>query len=194
MPAAELFYLGQKIPDIQRPWDSADYRQMIAALQEIDETQVNALPRRNGELIGSIYQRMVSEENFWPPLNIYAPLELRQLNREDLVLYSAELAKRMPELLVHLGSDVRGQLLARVAELAEQPPTPRCAPAWANSSWCRPASSRMWKANWPSLPRRRMPAQLLTSAHHPQLQRNKPRALARATAWVRRSTPSLPLI
>ncbi|NWL78458.1 hypothetical protein DM872_16510 [Pseudomonas taiwanensis] len=212
-PAAELFYLGQKIPDIQRPWSSADYHQLIQALQKIDTTQVNALPRRSGEFTGPIYTRMVSEANFKPQLNIYAPLELRQnearevlfqlkelmrlyfdfkaaqqpygaealglmtyslrqqailftltvefwmtlsekeqtsqirlqglqetkaaaamlassaldylgltrqFNREDLVLYSAELAKQLPELFVHLPADVRGQLLARVAELAEK--------------------------------------------------------------------------
>jgi hypothetical protein len=212
-PAAELFYLGQKIPDIQRPWSSADYHQLILALQKIDTTQVNALPRRSGEFTGPIYTRMVSEQNFKPQLNIYAPLELRQnearevlfqlkelmrlyfdfkaaqqpygaealglmtyslrqqailftltvefwmtlsekeqtsqirlqglqetkaaaamltssaldylgltrqFNREDLVLYSAELAKQLPELFVHLPAYVRGQLLARVAELAEK--------------------------------------------------------------------------
>ncbi|MDH4609638.1 hypothetical protein [Pseudomonas sp. BN102] len=214
-PAAELFYLGQKIPDIQRPWNSADYHQLIQALAKIDTTQVNALPRRSGEFTGPIYTRMVSEENFKPQLNIYAPLELRQnearevlfqlkelmrlyfdfkaaqqpygavalglmtyslrqqailftltvefwmtlsakeqssairlqglqetkaaaamltssaldylgltrqFNREDLVLYSAELAKQLPELFVHLQGDVRGQLLARVADLAEKHP------------------------------------------------------------------------
>lgn len=214
-PAAELFYLGQKIPDIQRPWNSADYHQLIEALEKIDTTQVNALPRRSGEFTGPIYTRMVSEENFKPQLNIYAPLELRQnearevlfqlkelmrlyfdfkaaqqpygaealglmtyslrqqailftltvefwmtlsakeqgspirlqglqetkaaaamltssaldylgltrqFNREDLVLYSAELAKQLPELFVHLQGDVRGQLLARVADLAEKHP------------------------------------------------------------------------
>jgi hypothetical protein len=214
-PAAELFYLGQKIPDIQRPWNSADYHQLIQALAKIDTTQVNALPRRSGEFTGPIYTRMVSEENFKPQLNIYAPLELRQnearevlfqlkelmrlyfdfkaaqqpygaealglmtyslrqqailftltvefwmtlsakeqgspirlkglqetkaaaamltssaldylgltrqFNREDLVLYSAELAKQLPELFVHLQGDVRGQLLARIADLAEKHP------------------------------------------------------------------------
>ncbi|WP_137821736.1 hypothetical protein [Pseudomonas sp. D(2018)] len=214
-PAAELFYLGQKIPDIQRPWASAEYHQLILALQTIDTTQVNALPRRSGEFTGPIYTRMVSEENFKPQLNIYAPLELRQnearevlfqlkelmrlyfdfkaaqqpygaealglmtyslrqqailftltvefwmtlsekeqsspirlqglqetkaaaamltssaldylgltrqFNREDLVLYSAELGKQLPELFVHLPAEVRGQLLARVADLAEKHP------------------------------------------------------------------------
>jgi hypothetical protein len=214
-PAAELFYLGQKIPDIQRPWNSADYHQLIQALAKIDTTQVNALPRRSGEFTGPIYTRMVSEENFKPQLNIYAPLELRQnearevlfqlkelmrlyfdfkaaqqpygaealglmtyslrqqailftltvefwmtlsakeqgspirlkglqetkaaaamltssaldylgltrqFNREDLVLYSAELAKQLPELFVHLQGDVRRQLLARIADLAEKHP------------------------------------------------------------------------
>lgn len=213
VPAAELFYLGQKIPDIQRPWSSGDYHQLHQALEKIDTTQVNALPRRSGEFTGPIYTRMVSEENFKPQLNIYAPLELRQnearevlfqlkelmrlyfdfkapqqpygaealglmtyslrqqavlftltvefwmtlsekeqgsairlrglqetkaaaamltssaldylgltrqFNREDLVLYSAELAKQLPELFVHLQGDVRGQLLARVAELAQE--------------------------------------------------------------------------
>ncbi|MBD2837946.1 hypothetical protein ID144_12935 [Pseudomonas sp. JM0905a] len=212
-PAAELFYLGQKIPDIQRPWVSADYHQLLLALQKVDTTQVNALPRRSGEFTGPIYTRMVSEDNFKPQLNIYAPLELRQneardvlfqlkelmrlyfdfkaaqqpygaealglmtyslrqqailftltvefwmtlsekeqssqirlqglqetkaaaamltssaldylgltrqFNREDLVLYSAELAKQLPELFVHLPADIRGQLLARVSELADK--------------------------------------------------------------------------
>ncbi len=27
--AAELFYLGQKIPDIHKPWNSADYQQLL---------------------------------------------------------------------------------------------------------------------------------------------------------------------
>ncbi|MDH4869344.1 hypothetical protein [Pseudomonas sp. BN515] len=212
-PAAELFYLGQKIPDIQRPWVSADYHQLLLALQKIDTNQVNALPRRSGEFTGPIYTRMVSEDNFKPQLNIYAPLELRQneardvlfqlkelmrlyfdfkaaqqpygaealglmtyslrqqailftltvefwmtlsekeqssqirlqglqetkaaaamltssaldylgltrqFNREDLVLYSAELAKQLPELFVHLPADIRGQLLARVGDLADK--------------------------------------------------------------------------
>ncbi|GAC1032526.1 hypothetical protein thsps21_33540 [Pseudomonas sp. No.21] len=214
-PAAELFYLGQKIPDIQRPWNSHDYQQLIDALDKVDRTQVNALPRRSGEFTGPIYTRMVSEENFKPQLNIYAPLELRQnearevlfrlkelmrlyfdfkaaqqpygaealglmsysmrqqailftltvefwmtlseseqskpvrlqglqetkeaaamltssaldylgltrqFNREDLVLYAAELGKQMPELFIHLRSDVRAQLMARVGELAEKHP------------------------------------------------------------------------
>ncbi|MDW3714624.1 MULTISPECIES: hypothetical protein [Pseudomonas] len=213
--AAELFYLGQKIPDIQRPWNSHDYQQLIEALDKVDRTQVNALPRRSGEFTGPIYTRMVSEENFKPQLNIYAPLELRQnearevlfrlkelmrlyfdfkaaqqpygaealglmsysmrqqailftltvefwmtlseseqskpvrlqglqetkeaaamltssaldylgltrqFNREDLVLYAAELGKQMPELFIHLRSDVRAQLMARVGELAEKHP------------------------------------------------------------------------
>lgn len=215
--AADLYYLGQKLPDLQRPWGSPEYQQLIEALERIDKTQANALPRRSGEFTGPIYQRMVNEENFKPQLNIYAPLELRQnearevlfrlkelmrlyfdfkapqqpygaealglmsyslrqqavlfsltvefwmtlseseqtsairlqglqetkdaaamltssaldylgltkqFNREDLVLYGAELAKQLPELYIHLRSEVRAQLLARVGELAEKPPYP----------------------------------------------------------------------
>ncbi|MFS2126338.1 hypothetical protein [Pseudomonas sp. Pseusp97] len=211
--SADLYYLGQKIPDIQRNWTSADYQVLIDALKKIDETQVNGLPRRSGEFTGPIYQRMVSEENFRPQLNIYAPLELRQnearevlfklkelmrlyfnfraakqpygaealglmsyslreqailfnltvefwmtlaqseqrnpvrlqgmqeakaaasmltssaldylgltaqFDRQDLVLYSAELAKQLPELFVHLPPEVRVQLLMRVDELAQK--------------------------------------------------------------------------
>lgn len=210
--ATELFYLGQKIPDIDRPWNSADYQQLIDALEKVDSTQANALPRRSGEFTGPIYQRMVSEENFRPQLNIYAPLELRQnearealfrlkelmrlyfdfraaqqpyaaealglmsyslrqqavlftlttefwmtlaqteqrnpvrlqglqqtkaaaamltssaldylgltgqFGREELVLYSAELARQLPELFVHLPGEVRERLLQRIAQLAE---------------------------------------------------------------------------
>ncbi|MFO6385531.1 hypothetical protein ACLBYN_74020, partial [Pseudomonas aeruginosa] len=38
-----------------------------------------------------------------------------QFERQDLVLYSAELAKEMPELFIHLPSPVRAQLLERIA-------------------------------------------------------------------------------
>ncbi|NQD95725.1 hypothetical protein HP532_24010, partial [Pseudomonas sp. CrR25] len=53
--ATELFYLGQKIPDIHKPWNSADYQQLLAALQHVDRSQANALPRRSGEFTGPIY-------------------------------------------------------------------------------------------------------------------------------------------
>jgi len=217
LASGELYYLGQPIPDIQRPWTSVDYQKLIDALQALDKTQANALPRRSGEFTGPIYQRMVSEDNFRPQMNIYAPLELRQnearevlfklkelmrlyfdfraakqpygaealglmsyslheqailfnltvefwmtlaqseqrnpvrlkgmqeakaaasmltssaldylgltaqFERQDLVLYSAELSKQMPELFVHLPGEVRGQLLARVQQFAEQHPLP----------------------------------------------------------------------
>ncbi|WP_420800941.1 hypothetical protein [Pseudomonas cavernicola] len=93
LPAAELFYLGQKIPDIQKTWASADYLQLIGALQKIDTTQANALPRRSGEFTGPIYQRMVSEENFRPQLNIYAPLELRQNGAREVLFQLKELMR-----------------------------------------------------------------------------------------------------
>lgn len=93
VPAAELFYLGQKIPDIQKPWSSRDYHQLVEALQKLDTTQANALPRRSGEFTGPIYQRMVSEENFRPQLNIYAPLELRQNEARELLFQLKELMR-----------------------------------------------------------------------------------------------------
>ncbi len=91
--AAELFYLGEKIPDVQRPWNSTDYQQMIAALEKIDKNQANALPRRSGEFTGPIYLRLVSEENFKPQLNIYAPLELRQNEAREVLLQLKELMR-----------------------------------------------------------------------------------------------------
>jgi hypothetical protein len=216
--AGELFYLGEKIPDVQKPWDSANYQQMIVTLQKLDKTQANALPRRSGEFTGPIYRRMVSVENFKAQLNIYAPLELRQnearellfqlkelmrlyfdfnaklqpygaealglmtysmqqqavlftlttefwttlspteqrnpvrlkglqetkaaaamltssaldylelnkqFSQEDLALYGAELGKQLPDLFVHLPSDVRPQLLARIDSLSRQHPDPK---------------------------------------------------------------------
>lgn len=63
LEAAELFYLGQRIPDIHNPWRSGDYRQLREALEKVDSSQANALPRRSGEFTGPIYQRMVSPEN-----------------------------------------------------------------------------------------------------------------------------------
>ena len=91
--AAELFYLGEKIPDVQRPWNSTDYQRMIAALEKIDKTQANALPRRSGEFTGPIYLRFASEENFKPQLNIYAPLELRQNEAREVLLQLKELMR-----------------------------------------------------------------------------------------------------
>ena len=91
--AAELFYLGEKIPDVQRPWNSHDYRQLLVALEKIDKTQANALPRRSGEFTGPIYLRLVSEENFKPQLNIYAPLELRQNEAREVLLQLKELMR-----------------------------------------------------------------------------------------------------
>lgn len=217
LAAADLYYLGQRIPDIQKPWDSHDYQVLIDALKKIEETQKNALPRRGGEFTGPLYLRIVSEENFRPQLNIYSPLEIRQnearevlfklkelmrlyfdfraakqpygaealglmsyslreqsilftltvefwmtlsqaeqrnparlqgmqetkaaaamltgsaldylgltaqFERQDLVLYSAELAKEMPELFIHLPSPVRAQLLERIAAFAKDHPYP----------------------------------------------------------------------
>ncbi|MGQ7959495.1 hypothetical protein ACUTAF_17585 [Pseudomonas sp. SP16.1] len=91
--AAELFYLGQRIPDIHQPWRSGDYQQLHAALEQIDKTQANALPRRGGEFTGPIYQRMVSAENFRPQLNIYAPLELRQNEAREVLFQLKELMR-----------------------------------------------------------------------------------------------------
>ena len=93
LEAAELYYLGQKIPDIQRPWVSADYRQLLTALQAVEGSQADALPRRSGEFTGPIYRRMVSEENFRPQLNIYAPLELRQDEARETLLQLKELMR-----------------------------------------------------------------------------------------------------
>jgi hypothetical protein len=91
--AAELFYLGQRIPDIHQPWRSGDYQQLHATLEQIDKTQANALPRRSGEFTGPIYQRMVSAENFRPQLNIYAPLELRQNEAREVLFQLKELMR-----------------------------------------------------------------------------------------------------
>ena len=47
-----------------------------------------------------------------------------QFERQDLVLYSAELAREMPELFIHLPSPVRAQLLERIAGFAKDHPYP----------------------------------------------------------------------
>lgn len=91
--AAELFYLGQRIPDTQKPWRSSDYQQLLEALRKVDESQANALPRRSGEFTGPIYERMVSPENFRPQLNIYAPLELRQNEAREMLFQLKELMR-----------------------------------------------------------------------------------------------------
>ncbi|KRW62672.1 hypothetical protein [Pseudomonas sp. TTU2014-080ASC] len=93
LQAAELFYLGHKIPDIHKPWRSGDYQQLLEALEQVNTTQLNALPRRSGEFTGPIYERMVSEENFRPQLNIYAPLELRQNEAREVLFRLKELMR-----------------------------------------------------------------------------------------------------
>ncbi|MBM7060138.1 hypothetical protein JQX08_05405 [Pseudomonas sp. UL073] len=93
LSAAELFYLGQKIPDLDKPWGSAQYRQLLEALQQVDTSQANALPRRSGEFTGPIYRRMVSEDNLRPQLNIYAPLELRQNEAREVLFQLKELMR-----------------------------------------------------------------------------------------------------
>jgi hypothetical protein len=45
-----------------------------------------------------------------------------QFSQEDLVLYGAELGKQLPDLFIHLPSDVRPQLLARIDNLSRQHP------------------------------------------------------------------------
>ncbi len=91
--AAELFYLGQRIPDVNKPWRSDDYRQLREALEKVDSTQANALPRRSGEFTGPIYQRMIAPDNFRPQLNIYAPLELRQNEAREVLFELKELMR-----------------------------------------------------------------------------------------------------
>ncbi|AVO54225.1 hypothetical protein [Ectopseudomonas mendocina] len=91
--AAELFYLGQRIPDVNKPWRSDDYRQLREALEKVDSTQANALPRRSGEFTGPIYQRMIAPDNFRPQLNIYAPLELRQSEAREVLFELKELMR-----------------------------------------------------------------------------------------------------
>lgn len=93
LQAAELFYLGHKIPDIHKSWRSGDYQQLLEALEQVNTTQLNALPRRSGEFTGPIYERMVSEENFRPQLNIYAPLELRQNEAREVLFRLKELMR-----------------------------------------------------------------------------------------------------
>lgn len=109
--AAELFYLGQRIPDVNKPWRSDDYRQLREALEKVDSTQANALPRRSGEFTGPIYQRMIAPDNFRPQLNIYAPLELRQNEAREVLFELKELmrlyfdfrAKQQPHAAEALG-------------------------------------------------------------------------------------------
>ncbi len=91
--ARQLFYLGQAIPDIQRPWSSMDYQRLIEALQQVNKTQANALPKRSGEFTGPIYQRMVSADNLQAQLNIYRPLESRQNEAREALFQLKELMR-----------------------------------------------------------------------------------------------------
>lgn len=109
--AEDLYYLGQRIPDINRAWGSNDYQRMIDALIAIEKTQNNALPRRSGEFTGPIYERMVNPDNFRPQLNIYSPLDIRQSEAREVLFKLKELmrlyfdfdAKRQPYGMEALG-------------------------------------------------------------------------------------------
>ncbi|WP_445323789.1 hypothetical protein [Pseudomonas sp. EL_65y_Pfl2_R95] len=89
--ATQLFYLGQKIPDIRRPWSSNQYRQLVEALKKVNQSQAHAMPRRSGEFTGPIYQRMVNVQNLHAQLNIYRPLESRQNEARESLFQLKEL-------------------------------------------------------------------------------------------------------
>lgn len=93
LAAAELYFLGQPIPDIGKPWASADYQRLLEALRKVRGSQADALPRRGGEFTGPLYQRMVSRENFRPQLNIYLPLEQRQDEARETLYHLRELMR-----------------------------------------------------------------------------------------------------
>ena len=93
LAATELYFLGEPIPDIQRPWSSEDYRQLLDTLRKVQGSQADALPRRGGEFTGPLYQRMVNPENFRPQLNIYVALEQRQEQARDILLHLRELLR-----------------------------------------------------------------------------------------------------
>ncbi|MCJ8169755.1 hypothetical protein [Atopomonas sediminilitoris] len=91
--AADIWYLGQKIPDPQQPWRAADYALLRESLSKIDTNQPDALPRRSGQYTGAIYRRLISEENFRYQLNIYTPLELRQYEAQAMLNELKELMR-----------------------------------------------------------------------------------------------------
>lgn len=93
LTASELYFLGQPIPDIQKPWTSEDYRRLLETLRKVKGSQADALPRRGGEFTGPLYQRMVSRENFRPQLNIYVSLEQRQEEARQTLLHLRELLR-----------------------------------------------------------------------------------------------------
>ena len=93
LAASELYFLGQPIPDILKPWVSADYRQLLEALHKVRGQQADALPRRGGEFTGPLYRRMVDPENFRAQLNIYQPLEQRQEEARETLLQLRELMR-----------------------------------------------------------------------------------------------------
>ena len=92
--AKALWYLGQKIPDVTRPWQSADYRQVTEALKTIDEKQADALPRRGGEYTGAVFERLINEENFRPQLDIYQSLDFRR-EEASRILFSLKEIMRL---------------------------------------------------------------------------------------------------
>lgn len=93
LAATELYFLGEPIPDIQRPWSSEDYRQLLDTLRKVQGSQADALPRRGGEFTGPLYQRMVDPENFRPQLNIYVALEQRQNEARETLAHLRELLR-----------------------------------------------------------------------------------------------------
>ncbi|WP_281647555.1 hypothetical protein [Parendozoicomonas sp. Alg238-R29] len=104
LKAAELWYLGQKIPDVNKIWNSADYRLALKSLKTIDETQPDSLPKRGGSHTGAVFERMVNDENFRPQLDIYQSLDYRREEasrilfslREMMRLYFDFSAKQQP--------------------------------------------------------------------------------------------------
>lgn len=91
--ANELYFLGQPIPDIKKPWASADYRQLLEALRTVQTNHTDALPRRGGEFTGPLYQRMINPDNYRSQLNIHIPLEQRQEEARHTLSHLRELMR-----------------------------------------------------------------------------------------------------
>ena len=61
----------------------------------------------------------------------------KQFGREELVLYSAELSKQLPELFIHLSGEVRETPAAtRLNNWRSSMPTQKYRPTCANCSQC----------------------------------------------------------
>lgn len=105
----ELIHAGA--PATDREWTSADYKRLLAVLEDLAKQSPRKLPRFDSAASGTLMTRLVSEENFNSIRNEKLPLQMRLQEAVALTDITGNL------LLVYVGATNKGESFDR--ELVE---------------------------------------------------------------------------